>query len=285
NNPPPNNPPPNNPPPNNPPPNNPPPNNPPPNNPPPNNPPPPPEETDPDGGDDREDVDPTDPDGDDGGSEISAFDDVDPAATMPLRVAACESGPGDATTAFTDVAETSFAYNDVACIYALEVTTGTSETTYSPKDPVTRVQMASFLARLYEQVNGAAAPVAATPFTDVAEGSSASDDVGRIYGLGITTGTSETTYSPTDPVTRVQMASFLARLYERVNGAAAPVVATPFTDLADGSAASDDVGRIYGLGITTGTSATTYSPEVTVTREQMAKFLANLYRSLTAAQR
>ena len=237
--------------------------------------------TDPDDDDDSEDVDPTDA-GTGDGSETSAFGDAGPDTIRPARVAACESGPGDANTVFTDVAETSFAYNDVACIYALEVTTGTGATTYSPRDPVTRAQMASFLARLYERLNGAAAPVVATPFTDVAKGSSASDDVGRIYGLKNTTGTSDTTYSPTAPVTRAQMASFLARLYERLNGAAAPVVATPFTDVAKGSSASDDVGRIYGLKITTGTSDTTYSPTAPVTREQMAKFLANLYRSLTA---
>ena len=216
------------------------------------------------------------------GSETSAFGDAGPPPTKAERVAACESDPGDATTTFTDVAATSFAYNDVACISRLGITTGTSATTYSPEELVTRAQMASFLARLYGKLNGAAAPVAATPFTDVAEDSFAHDDVGRIYGLKITTGTSATTYSPTDPVTRAQMASFLARLFERLNGAAAPVVATPFTDVAEDSFAHDDVGRIYGLKITTGTSATTYSPEELVTREQMAKFLANLYRSLTA---
>ncbi|MCQ3813826.1 MAG: S-layer homology domain-containing protein, partial [Acidimicrobiia bacterium] len=51
-------------------------------------------------------------------------------------------------------------------------------------------------------------------------------------------------------------------------------------DVAD-SFASQDVGRVYGLGITTGTSNTTYSPKDQVTREQMAAFLARLYRVLT----
>ena len=52
-------------------------------------------------------------------------------------------------TPFADVAATSFAFDDVACIYGLEITTGTSGTTYSPADDVTREQMASFLARLW----------------------------------------------------------------------------------------------------------------------------------------
>ncbi len=42
-------------------------------------------------------------------------------------------------------------------------------------------------------------PTAATPFTDVSGGSYAAADVACIYGLGITTGTSETEISPGDP--------------------------------------------------------------------------------------
>ena len=55
------------------------------------------------------------------------------------------------------------------------------------------------------------------PFTDVESTSFAYDDVGRIYGLDITQGTSPTTYSPGDFVTREQMAAFLARLIRILN--------------------------------------------------------------------
>ncbi|MCY4495494.1 MAG: S-layer homology domain-containing protein, partial [Acidimicrobiaceae bacterium] len=212
---------------------------------------------------------------DDGTSD----DDGGGARNPPVRIAECELDHTVTESPFVDVAEFSFAYNDVACIFTLGVTTGTSNTTYSPKDPVTREQMAAFLARLYASLNGAPAESATTPFTDIAD-SFASQDVGRIYGLGITTGTSNTTYSPNDKVTREQMAAFLARLYASLNGTPAESATTPFTDIAD-SFASQDVGRIYGLGITTGTSNTTYSPKDPVTREQMAAFLARFYRVLT----
>ncbi len=180
---------------------------------------------------------------------------------------------------FTDVPDTSFASGPVSCIYELGVTTGTSATTYSPGNEVTREQMAAFLARLYEAITGSAAPVVTTPFTDLTEASSfAQDPIAQIYGLGITTGTSPTTYSPKDLVTRQQMAAFLARLFEAATGSAAPVVTTPFTDLGDASPfARDPIAQIYGLGVTTGTSATTYSPLPNVTRDQMAAFLARLY--------
>ena len=48
---------------------------------------------------------------------------------------------------FIDVKATSFAYDDIACIYGLDITTGTSASTYSPGGVVTREQMAAFIAR------------------------------------------------------------------------------------------------------------------------------------------
>ena len=50
---------------------------------------------------------------------------------------------------FTDVPETSYAYEPVGCIYNLGVTQGISPTEYGPDDNVTRKQMAAFLERLY----------------------------------------------------------------------------------------------------------------------------------------
>ena len=229
--------------------------------------------------------DPDDPEQDPDDTDDSGLEDIDGGETgeipaLPVRVVACRSDSDAAITPFTDIGQTAFT-NDIECIYAIEVTTGTSETTFSPDDTVTRGQMASFMARLYEKLKGASAPVVSTPFIDVDQGSYAYDDVSRVYGLGLTTGTSETTFSPGETVTRGQMASFMARLYEKLKGASAPVVSTPFTDVDKDSFAYDDVSRIYGLGLTTGTSETTFSPNDTVTREQMASFLARLYRVLT----
>lgn len=119
--------------------------------------------------------------------------------------------PVTPTHPFSDVGEDSFAYDAVACIYLLGVTTGTTPTTFSPDEYVTREQMASFMARLYQAVTGTEAPVVSTPFTDIPSDSFAQDDIARIYGLGITTGTTTTTYSPYFFVTREEMAAFLAR--------------------------------------------------------------------------
>ena len=77
--------------------------------------------------------------------------------------------------------------------------------------------MGAFLARLLRDVTGEACGSRA-PFADVPETSYAFTDIGCLYGLGITTGTSADTYSPQQPVTRAQMAVFLDRLYEALTG-------------------------------------------------------------------
>ena len=130
-------------------------------------------------------------------------------------------------TPFVDVLESSSEAQAIACIYALGITTGTTPTTYSPATNVNRAQIASFLARLYKAVTGTDAPVADTPFTDVETTSSTYDDIGRIYGLGITTGTTPTTYSPATNVNRAQMASFLARLYKATTETPQPPSSVP----------------------------------------------------------
>lgn len=177
-----------------------------------------------------------------------------------------------------DVSETSFARQDIKDLFDLEITNGTSATTYGPSERVSRAQMAAFIDRAYAHVNGTPAPVVAVPFTDM-PGNFADDSIRRIFGLEITNGTSPTTYSPSGDVTREQMAAFLMRLYRALGGEtpAAPDV-YPFTDVSAGSFARDDIAALKTLGITTGTSATTYSPGDFVTREQMAAFLMRLIR-------
>jgi len=177
---------------------------------------------------------------------------------------------------FTDVATTSFARSDITCIFALGVTTGTSATTYSPANTVTREQMAAFLARLYRKLDGTC-PAGGDPFTDVPAGSFARSDVSCLFQLNVTGGTTTTTYSPANSVTREQMAAFLSRLWQRALGKTCASSGDPFNDVSSTSFARADVSCIWSLGITGGTTPTTYSPDDPVTREQMGSFLARFW--------
>ena len=121
-----------------------------------------------------------------------------------------------------------------------------------------------------------------TPFTDLND----VDDETRqaiacIFETRITKGTTETTYSPSRPVTRRQMALFLTRLLGVIGVPAPDPVDPGFTDLGGvEEEARSAVARLFSHGITKGTTETTYSPGRPVTRRQMALFLTRL---LTAA--
>ncbi len=190
----------------------------------------------------------------------------------------CPSGTGPLT--LTDVDPNSFAYDDIRCLVELGITRPSSNR-YRPREEVTREEMAAFMARTYKAVTGLDAEIVETPFTDVPETSFAVDDIARIYGLDITTGTTATTYSPKAPVLRSHMALFLVRLYKAIRGVEPPVASTNFTDIGRRSAEQRKaIAQIYGLGVTTGTTPTTFAPRAGVTREQMGSFVARLYRSL-----
>ena len=85
---------------------------------------------------------------------------------------------------------------------------------------------------------------------------------------GITTGTSETTFSPNAPCTRAQSVTFLYRALGKLTESG-----ETFRDVPKGSYYEDAVTWAANNGIVNGTSDTTFSPNANVTREQMAAIL------------
>ncbi len=171
------------------------------------------------------------------------------------------SAPLIPTTPFTDIANSSFKA-DITWLYANGVTTGCSTTTFCPLTTVTREQMASFLARMF------ALPATTTDYFTDDETSTHEVNINRLAAAGITTGCTPTTFCPRSPVTREQMASFLARAAELTVGAGRNY----FSD-DDSSIHEPNIDRIAAAGITTGCATWTYCPAGPVTREQMAAFL------------
>ncbi len=199
-------------------------------------------------------------------------------STSPIYPAAAIASPGcpPGTSPFVDVATTSYARSDIACIYRLGMTRGTSTSTYDPSGAVTRGQMSAFLARFW-RATGRSCPQGGSPFDDVSQRSSIYPDVTCIYRLGITRGTSRPTYDPSGAVTREQMAAFLARLW-RKSGRICPTGAVAFADVA-GSFAASDIACLRSLGVAHGVGGGRFAPSQGVTREQMAAFLARLWRA------
>ena len=215
----------------------------------------------------------------------NAAGDSDPSSTVevtPTKLRALDDIGVDCTAPldhpFSDVSASPAAQRDTACIYQLGVTRGTDPVTFAPEESVTRRQMAAFLARFRTAMTGQPC-TAPHPFIDVSPDSYAYEPVGCLYHLGVTLGTSAVTFSPDQVVTRAQMAAFLSRLVSELTGT--PCVGShSFVDVAPTSYAYEPVGCLKQLGITGGTSATTYSPDTVITRGQMAAFMARTYRQL-----
>lgn len=171
---------------------------------------------------------------------------------------------------FTDVQAETYYYDAVLWAVEKKITSGTSATTFSPNNPCTRGQIVTFLWR----AAGSPKPTgSANPFADVKEGTYYYDAVLWAVEKGITSGTSATTFSPDTACTRGQTVTFLWR------AAGSPKAASstnPFSDVQSGAYYYDAVLWAVEQKVTSGTSATTFVPDTTVTRGQTVTFL---YRS------
>ncbi len=234
---------------------------------------------------------------------VAAADDP-PKADYEATFSACVGGAaGDA--GFTDVPSGHENAGDINCIAYYGITQGTSATTYSPFMSVTREHMALFLTRLAGLVD---IDMASDPddagFTDIGELSAESQTaINQLADLGITQGTSTTTYSPEDSVKRGHMALFIARLMDQMDPMADgeteygytpeevvdvpdgddadeepdKTVQSPFTDLQSSTKeAYDAITALWELGVASGISDTSYIPDANITRAAMADFMAGV---------
>lgn len=115
--------------------------------------------------------------------------------------------PTATTTAFTDIDANEYYYKAVLWAVEKGITTGTTETTFSPNATVTRAQTVTFLYRYA----GSPAVSGSNNFTDLEAGEYYINAVQWAATNGITTGTTETTFSPANNCTRGQIVTFLYR--------------------------------------------------------------------------
>ena len=111
---------------------------------------------------------------------------------------------------FTDVQPSDYYYNAVLWAVEQGITTGLNATTFGPDVTVDRGQVATFLYR----AASAAKPNTFNPFTDVKTTAYNYDAILWAYDNRITTGTSDTTFSPDAYCTRAQIVTFLYRYYQ-----------------------------------------------------------------------
>ena len=173
---------------------------------------------------------------------------------------------------FSDVAEDAWYAPYVAHLARLGITTGYPDGTFRPDQPVTRAQMAVFLVRA---LNLEPVENPAGRFTDIPPNAWYAPHVERIAELRITMGcnASGTNYCPRNPVTRSQMALFLAQAFQLP---AADVEEPTFEDADADHYAYEAIEAIKAANITVGckTDPPWYCGPRSVTRAHMAAFLS-----------
>lgn len=173
--------------------------------------------------------------------------------------------------AFADVPADAYYADAVAWAVKEGITSGTSATTFTPNASCTRAQMVTFLWR----ANGSPVVNYAMSFTDVPADAYYAEAVRWAVSEGITTGTTATTFSPDATVTRAQAVTFIYRNVQAQGSGFTGnwMFPCPFTDVPADAYYFESVQWCAMKNITSGTSATTFSPDATCTRAQIVTFM------------
>ena len=168
------------------------------------------------------------------------------------------------SVSFIDVPRGAYYADAVAWAVENGITSGTSATSFSPNAGCTRAQVVTFIWRAM----GCPEPVRSTSFSDVGANEYYSKAVAWAVENGITSGTGSGRFDPNGVCTRAQVVTFL---YRALNGRS--YGGTGFTDVPSGAYYANAVTWAVNNGVTTGTSATSFSPNANCTRAQVVTFL------------
>ena len=171
-----------------------------------------------------------------------------------------------AAPVFTDV-QPGIWYAD-AVTWAVEngITNGTTATTFSPDMTCSTAHIITFIWRAL----GSPEPASATPFADVKADSYFAQSSAWAYEKGMVTGSA---FEGDKPCTRAAAMEY----FWKQAGSPAAAVTDKFTDVDAGASYAQAVAWAVENGLTNGTSDTTFSPDMTMTRGQIVTLL---YRAL-----
>lgn len=179
------------------------------------------------------------------------------------------------TISYNDVTAGDWFARDVIYVTLTGLMNGTGDG-FSPNNNINRAQLVTVLYRMAGQpeVTGE------NPFTDVPDGQWYTDAVLWAAENNITDGTSETTFSPNNPLTREQMATFLYRFADFETEEPIEITGdlSGYTD-ADLVAdyAVNAMTWAVGEGVISGIGNNTLAPDNTASRAQMATVLTRYH--------
>lgn len=194
--------------------------------------------------------------------------------------AACPDGDFD-RGAFPDVPVGVSHSRAIDCLAPAgwNVVRGQDDGNYNPLGNVGRGQMASFIIRSLERAGVELPEEPGQHFSDV-EGTAHDRAINQLAELGLVDGYDDGTFRPGVPVTRAQMATFIAGMLTEVGYVLPEDAGSHFSDVGTG-VHSASINKLAEIDVVRGTDheRRLYSPGRSVTRAQMASFIA---RSLNA---
>ena len=180
---------------------------------------------------------------------------------------------------FEDVPPGFWAEGYIYAIFYEAITQGCSSNPllYCTEKAVTRDQMAAFIVRAVEGEPPVTYCDTGSPFSDVSPEAFFCKYIKRLSELEITQGCGPGIYCPETAVTRDQMAAFIVRAKEGEPPATYCDTGSPFSDVSPVALFCKYIKRLSELEITQGCGPGIYCPKTTVTRDQMAAFLARAF--------
>jgi hypothetical protein len=176
---------------------------------------------------------------------------------------------------FVDVSPSFWAYTQIEAIHLAGITSGCGGGKFCPTSIVDRQQMAAFLVRAVE--GEPATGCVSAPFADVPASHPFCKYIKRLHELGVTSGCANGQYCPSLAVDRQQAAALLVRAVE--GEPTAGCVSAPFTDVPTSHPFCKYIKRLHELGVTSGCGNGKYCPGQSLSRDQMAVFLARAFIS------
>lgn len=181
--------------------------------------------------------------------------------SVPLSSAAAGN------SGFPDVPATKHFAEAVNDLASRNIIGGYPDGTFRPNDSITRGQAAAIIVKMTKLPT---TTIKDPKFKDVSTANGYYKAIAVLAEKGVINGYGDGRFGPNDSITRAQMASIIIKAFEL------PLYHDPdygFLDVAHKNGHREGIYSLYQLGLTTGTSPTTFSPNASITRGQAAKLL------------
>lgn len=172
---------------------------------------------------------------------------------------------------FTDVEAGKWYTPYVEYCYENGLMNGTDDTTFSPNTKMNRAMVVTVVHRLA----GSASPTTSSPFVDVPLGSYYDNAVCWCYERGVTTGTSDTEFSPMKDISRQELVTFFYRYAKAIRlDVSASVDLKSYKDASEVAGwAADAMAWAVAEGIVNGVGDNSLAPKNTATRAECATII------------